>query len=164
MLLSVRVEGHWDNTHYPGLVWATGTDGHTLAHHTQPGFPSSIIVQWGWNPNTILGCFWKMEVVSLSLSTLGSEVGLTLGIEVRIRDNDWRVILIHMGGAGNKATGKDRIWKTGCWLRWLRLKFKDLDKGRTWREERRQSQRSHYIVHICYLISSSPSEALWHRQ
>lgn len=39
-----------------------------------------------------------MEVVSLSLSTLSSEVGLTLGIEVRIRDNDWRVILIHIEG------------------------------------------------------------------
>ena len=50
-----------------------------------------------------------MEVVSLSLSTLGSEVELTLRIEVRIRDNDWRVILIHMGVGGNKATGKDGI-------------------------------------------------------
>lgn len=47
-----------------------------------------------------------MEVVSLSLSTLSSEVGLTLGIEVRIRDNDWRVILIHMGGGTTKPQEK----------------------------------------------------------
>lgn len=38
----------------------------------------------------------KIVFLSLIVNTLGSKVGLTLGLEVRIRDNDWRARLIHL--------------------------------------------------------------------
>ena len=49
---------------------------------------------------------------------------------------------------GGADKGKDEIQKTGCWLRWQMLKFRDLDTGRTWREEKGVEWWAHCVSYM----------------